>query len=57
MGSIRGMCLKIAYVSRADANRAAAAAPKQRVYHCEHCGLWHLSSKSKRQVKQNRKRG
>lgn len=51
------MCLKISYVSRADAVRAAKRAPGQHAYLCEHCGQFHLSSKSKRAVKQARKRG
>lgn len=51
-------CLKIPYPSRADATRAAQAAAKGlRPYSCPHCGQFHLSSKSKRQVKQRRKLG
>lgn len=50
-------CKKIAYVSRADATRAAKAAPGQRPYACPHCGQFHLSSKSRREVKAAKKRG
>ena len=51
-------CLKIAYVSRADAVRAAKRAPGgQQPYLCKHCDRYHLSSKSRRTVKQLRKRG
>lgn len=52
------VCLKISYPSRADAVRAAKRAPGgQRPYLCDHCGAYHLSSKSRRQVKQLRKHG
>lgn len=56
MSSIPSMCLKIVYVSRADAVRAAKRAPGQRPYLCPYCGKFHLSSKSKRAVKIARKR-
>lgn len=49
------MCLKIAYQSRGEATLALRATPGQHVYHCQHCGFWHLSSKSKRQAKLARK--
>lgn len=57
MGSIRSMCLKVPYANRADANRVAKRTPGQKVYKCPHCPHWHLSSKSKRAVKQARKNG
>jgi hypothetical protein len=44
-------CRKIPYPSRGDATRAAKAAPGQRAYECPHCGQFHLSSKTKREVK------
>ena len=48
-------CPKIPYPNRPAAQRAARGVSGQKVYLC-HCGQWHLSSKSKRQVKQLRKR-
>lgn len=50
-------CKKIPYPSRGDATRAAKAAPGQQPYECPHCGAFHLSSKSKREVKAMRRRG
>lgn len=51
-----GACLKIPYASRGAAHLAAKAqAGCPREYHCPHCGFWHLSSKSRREVKQRRK--
>lgn len=48
---------KVEYLSRADAKRAAAQTGKgTRPYLCNHCSKWHLSSKSRRQVKQLRKK-
>lgn len=52
------MCVKVPYLSRADARRAAAKARGGlREYLCPHCDLWHLTSKTKREVKLNRRRG
>jgi hypothetical protein len=53
---MRHVCLKIAYPSRADAVRAAGRTPGQRPYACQHCGQFHLSHKSKREVKQLRRK-
>lgn len=49
------MCLKVPYVSRADAQREARKGPKLRIYQCPHCGHWHLTSKTKSAVKRTKR--
>lgn len=47
---------KLAYDSRNDAKKSASARGKGlRPYKCPHCTLWHLSTKSKREVRIRKK--